>query len=77
MGQPTKRSLTLINQSWPHWKDIANGIPCSKRQQKPTENQQEKKRTLKQQDKMKIEKDVNQWHNVYPRLKIKIKGPNQ
>jgi len=52
--QPTKRSLTLRNQSWPHWKGIANGMPCSERPQKPTENQQEKKRTLKQQDRRKI-----------------------
>jgi hypothetical protein len=32
---------------------------------------------LKQLNRRKIEKDVNQWHNVYPRLKNKIKGPSQ
>jgi hypothetical protein len=35
------------------------------------------KRILKQQNRRKIEKDVNQWHNVYPRFKNKIKGPSQ
>jgi hypothetical protein len=37
--------MVVRNQSWPHWKGIAYGMPCSERPQKPTENRQEEKKS--------------------------------
>jgi len=49
LRESTKISLTRRNQSWPHWKGIANEMSCSGRPHKPTGNQQEKQNWQQQQ----------------------------